>query len=236
MQKLQYKPVKSKRFGSDKETISVRTVSHGKINIADIKRVLGRSITGISSGMIDVVIEALQHILEEQLANGTTVDLGLFDVSLSIRGSLSSDDESIDIKSGKHSIKVIVRPTVRLLNFLKDNLEFEKDLNPNYSLVIQSFQNANTGSVDSFRPAQVCELKGYKMKLNKNSTEDGVYLVDFNSGVETKTQLIGQGTHRKLCFYVPENLPMGTYKVMIKSTITGSLKVGEYTQSITCTQ
>ncbi len=234
MQKLLYKPVTHKRFGTDQEITSIKTLSHGRITIDDISRKLGRSIIGISEGTIRTVIEALQNTLEEYLVGGNTVEMGIFSVSLSIRGNLEHIEDSIDIASGKHSVKVVTKPTKRLVNFLKENIQFEKDSRPNEALYIKSFKNLNTNSLDTFSPLQVCELKGYKLGLKKGVAEDGVYLVNIATEQEYKITLTTENTHRRICFYVPQDISAGTYRLLVKSTISGSPKAGNFKAPIYC--
>ncbi len=201
-------------------------------NLEDIKRHLGRSIIGISSGTISTIVEAFQTIIEEKLSEGNKVDLGFIRLSLNIKGILK-EDEPIDIRNGKNTIHIISKPSNSLINFVKDSVHFEISHVPNQPLQIQTFTNKNTNQLDKIYSGAVCEVLGYKLKMQPIES-NGIYFVHNTLLDEYKVTSIILATHRKIQFIVPTKMPVGNYKMILRSSYYGNLKMKEYTNLIEC--
>lgn len=157
----------------------------------------------------------LQQSLIGALGRGNRVEtpVGTFSISLGV--GTRNEDGTFDLKS--ENARVNFRPSVELLEAVRDRIEFVEDATVSTQRpMIECLENrSNAGCTDTVRPAELIYLRGKNLNFNHASPVEGVFFIA-EDGAETRVATYGKSGARQVIFVVPGLTP-GTYTLELRA-------------------
>jgi hypothetical protein len=186
------------------------------VNIATKRR------TDLNPTTLRSSLDILKEIAIEQIANGSSVQFGLGFFNLGIKGVFIGDHAQWDPAVNKLHVKVTasvdVREVVKKVHVKVRGMASS-------GTFVNTLLDKSSGEENSIlTPGGGVNLTGVKIKIAGESDENGIRLIDQNSGTEypipMETVLINDP--KKVTFIVPADLPVGDYKLSLTTQYSSS--------------
>jgi hypothetical protein len=153
-----------------------------------------------------------------QVCDGFTTNLGYFTIHPNVVGVFQTPNEGHDHK--KHPITFRFGALAKLRALVK-NIDVEVEGVADTSGYIMEFADVTSGAVnESYTPTGMFSLTGYKLKIEGDHPDVGVYLELVGATAKLKAGKLAENTQSKLIGTFPPG-PPGTYKIVIKTQYTG---------------
>jgi hypothetical protein len=214
MHKMRAKLYPSYLPGTDGKYIA-RTTHEATVNVEEICADAVKR--GGYDGNHDQMVKAVNHFHKEaryQLADGFSVNLEICSIHPNIGGLFANENEAHDHK--KHPIDFrfhALKPLLDLRNEIEVLIEGVADT----SGYIMEFADVTSGAVnESYTPTGMFAITGYKLKVEGDHPDVGVYLELVGATAKLKAGKLGENTSSKLIGTFPPG-PPGTYKIVIKT-------------------
>ncbi|MDR1225598.1 MAG: DUF4469 domain-containing protein, partial [Prevotellaceae bacterium] len=202
------------RFGRVVTTKSLR--EDDLINIAVRRR------TDLNATTLRASLDILKEIAIEEIANGASVQFGLGFFSLDVRGIFIGDHAHWN--PDVNSLHVKTASGVELRTAI-ENVHVNVRGMASSGTVINTLIDVMSGGEDArLTPGGGVNLTGSKIKIAGESTENGIRLIDQNSGAETPIpmEMVLVNDPKKVTFIVPHDLPAGDYKLSLTTQFSNT--------------
>nr|WP_321426976.1 DNA-binding domain-containing protein [uncultured Acetobacteroides sp.] len=134
------------------------------------------------------------------MSSGCSVQLPIVNIKPSISGRFNSPIDNFD--STRHAVNVKVTPG-EMLNSSITNLQVSRYDSVERAPVLKQFVNCFTGNSTEYNAGFIDKLIGNELKLDSTKTDEGLFLVNIESGSEVKVQHFGKITNAELMFTLP---------------------------------
>ena len=180
---------------------------------AIITRMLNRG-TLLTRTDIVAVLNNFEETINEVHLEGYVVTLPLFNTSTSISGVFESPLDSFD--GNRHKLNINLTKGAVLRNTEK-NVKFEKTNTAAPLPNIQEVKDSLSGTVNEKLTSKgVIELRGYNLKIDGDDPTCGLWIMDADTGEETKCEVFVDNKPSKIIAVLPA-LPNGSYLVKVVS-------------------
>ncbi|MDR1121816.1 MAG: DUF4469 domain-containing protein [Dysgonamonadaceae bacterium] len=200
------------RFG---RVVTTKSLHEGDlINIAVKRR------TDLSPTTLRASLDILKEIAIEEIANGASVQFGLGFFGLDVRGVFIGDHAQWNPEV--NSLHVKTAAGVELRTAIKDAHVKVLGL-ANSGTVVNTLIDKSSGEENTrLTPGGGVNLTGSKIRIAGESADNGIRLIDQNSGVEylIPIESVLVNDPKKVTFIVPANLPFGDYKLSLTTQFT----------------
>jgi hypothetical protein len=167
-------------------------------------------------------LDILKEIAIEQIANGSSVQFGLGFFSLGVKGVLIGDHPKWDPEV--NSLRVKVASSVELREVIKNVHVHVRGMASSGTFVNHLIDKSSGEENSTLTPGGGVNLTGIKIKIAGESDENGIRLIEQNSGVEypIPMETILVNDPKKVTFIVPIDLPVGDYKLSLTTQYSSS--------------
>jgi hypothetical protein len=197
-----------------------KVVNAGSMTEEDLIQFAVSRRTDLNAATLRASLEILKDAAVENIINGNTVHFGLAYFLLDVKGVFVGDHAGWDSK--KHSLTVHATPATRLRNAVK-----EASVNvlgmASTGVVINSVTDVFTGEVNQrLTPGGGVNLAGSKIKIAGEDSSVGLFLIlqETQDVISISMGSILINEPSKISFILPNDLPVGDYKLMITTQFT----------------
>ncbi|WP_423128609.1 DNA-binding domain-containing protein [Gaoshiqia sp. Z1-71] len=179
------------------------------------------------------VFEEYALAFEQLVKNGFAVNTPLFNLSLSVKGVFTREDESFN--PSVHSVKINVSPGIRLKEMVAGvNVVRVQGASPKPDPLYLDDLGSGTRN-ESLTPGNIAQLKGSRLKFDPADAAQGIFLVAAN-GSETRVATISRNKPAQVDFLVPA-LAAGTYRLEVRVSLykTNGIRTGGLPAELTVT-
>lgn len=174
---------------------------------------------------------ALKIAIKDIIEEGYRINLGLFNIGLSIKGNFADKNDEYD--ASRHSLEVMMNPGVDLRQASSQIRLTKQESRPNGPNPEHYFNPNNGESNDTLTPGGMGKLTGYRLAFDQADPRQGVFLIP-GDGTETRVEVYGKNTARELIFMIPAPLTSGDYTLQVRAVFgQESLRTGTYEEKLT---
>ncbi|MCB1144130.1 MAG: DUF4469 domain-containing protein, partial [Leptospiraceae bacterium] len=174
------------------------------------------------------VLDNLSSILQTQLANGYSIDLGFCLLRPELKGNFSSYEEKFSRK--KHRIDVSFFPGKKIIKSLK-MATARKTTNLSPTPIISHLRPVLDRGKNVFHRGDMISIVGKDLKFTETETE-GVFLLPNRSKQETRVAEYFCIKPSEVGIKIPDLLSPGTYVLVLRVFFGDTLKEEKYSEPI----
>ena len=179
-----------------------------------IDLMIGRGSTVTKAEALSV-LEEYAAAIEQLLREGQALNTPLFNLSPTIKGVFTSEDESYN--AATHTVKINVTPGKRLKQ-VANEIEVQRvaGVSPQPDLLYVDDLGSGTRS-EQLTPGNIARLKGSRLKFDPTDPLQGIFLVS-EANAETRISTVSRNKPAQLDFLVPAVAP-GLYKLVVRTLL-----------------
>ena len=161
------------------------------------------------------VLEEYTAAFEQLVQNGYAINTPLFNLSPSIKGVFTGEDESFN--SSIHSVKINVSPGIRLKQIAPlVTVKRVQGTSPQPDLLYLDDLGSGTRN-EQLTSGNIAQLKGSRLKFDPSDPDQGVFLIS-ETNQEFRVNTVSRNKPAQVDFLVPE-LGSGTYRLELRSVL-----------------
>jgi hypothetical protein len=209
-------------FTTRKDDRSGRVVSTGSIKIGDIIAIATGRRSDINAATMLAVYQILREVALEEVCNAKNVEFGLTHNHLGVDGVFIGDHPTWDKLKDRLVLDASACADVRKAI---ESIDVEILGMASSGMFINTLIDVTSSEINErITPGGGVNLTGVKIKIAGDAAENGIYLTDINSEIDTKiaTNAILINDPSKISFIVPADLPAGDYKLKITTQYASS--------------
>jgi hypothetical protein len=170
---------------------------------------------------IVAVLNGLEETVAEALAEGSTVNLPLFNTSFSISGVFDGPMDSFD--GSRHKLNINLTKG-SLLREAEKSVALEKTGSSTPLPQIQEVKDSLSGLLNQqLTPNGVVELRGYNLRIAGDDPACGLWFVPQAGAGEVQAVTLIENKPSKIIAMIPALTP-GSYQVKVVTQFSGSSK------------
>lgn len=179
-----------------------------------IDLMIGRGSTVTKAEALSV-LEEYAAAIEQLLREGQALNTPLFNLSPTIKGVFTSEDESYN--AATHTVKINVTPGKRLKQ-VANEIEVQRVAggSPQPDLLYVDDLGSGTRN-EQLTPGNIARLKGSRLKFDPTDPLQGIFLVS-EANAETRISTVSRNKPAQLDFLVPAVAP-GLYKLVVRTLL-----------------
>ncbi len=179
-----------------------------------IDLMIGRGSTVTKAEALSV-LEEYAAAIEQLLREGQALNTPLFNLSPTIKGVFTSEDESYN--AATHTVKINVTPGKRLKQ-VANEIEVQRvaGVSPQPDLLYVDDLGSGTRN-EQLTPGNIARLKGSRLKFDPTDPLQGIFLVS-EANEETRISTVSRNKPAQLDFLVPALAP-GLYKLVVRTLL-----------------
>lgn len=179
-----------------------------------IDLMIGRGSTVTKAEALSV-LEEYAAAIEQLLREGQALNTPLFNLSPTIKGVFTSEDESYN--AATHTVKINVTPGKRLKQ-VANEIEVQRvaGVSPQPDLLYVDDLGSGTRN-EQLTPGNIARLKGSRLKFDPTDPLQGIFLVS-EANAETRISTVSRNKPAQLDFLVPAVAP-GLYKLVVRTLL-----------------
>ena len=194
-----------------------QVVISNTVTVDDLIKKVVASRTDLNAATLKNAFELIKDAALSEILNGASVHFGLSRHSLSVRGVFKGDLAQWDPQC--HALEVNAVPSAELRNGVKQVKVIVRGKAASGTR-INTVTDLSTGQCNTrLTPGGGLHIKGHKLKLVGNPTQNGFTLTHLSSGetfhVGAAQLLVNMPT--ELMFVVPTPLPAGQYRLALST-------------------
>ena len=207
-------PFRKKEYMATVRPDRISTLDHLLQNMAERSH---RYSAAELKGIFSLFLETVAYLLKD----GQHIHLPFLKITTSISGKFTDEKDLFNPK--RHRVNVNVNPGKELAVLVREiKVQKVKPSRPNpWIRSIQSYTPFGNGILVVGRPA---EIKGMHLKIDESHPEQGLFLVAAGRPNIRITELF-HNLSTRLLFQVPEDVPDGEYRLMIRTTVGNSTEL-----------
>lgn len=201
-----------------------RTVLNGSLTGKGLINALSFGST-VTSTDIKAVLDRLENVVAEQMAQGRSVNLGFVTLRPMIKGSFLTPDESF--QKDKHRILVRANPSSKLVSYVNHEGSTAR-INPqSISPVLNSWSNLSVEGMLNPMPGQLLEARGNRLRFDKADLAQGLFILRGDGSV-VRVNEYSRISGNRLGFKLPEALEPGeSIRLKVTALFGSSIRSGE---------
>ena len=160
-------------------------------------------------------IEEYISAIEQLVKDGHNINTPLFNLSLSIKGVFTNEEENFN--SAIHSVRINLTPGIRLKEMAANvSVSRVQAAQPLPSPMYLDDLGSGTRN-DTLTPGSIAQLKGSRLKFDASDAAQGIFLIAADKS-EIKVSPVSHNKPAQIDFLVP-SLPAGTYILEIRTIL-----------------
>ncbi|HNF27564.1 MAG TPA: DNA-binding domain-containing protein [Leptospiraceae bacterium] len=225
---IKYSLVKSRLSTSERAPYVARTVQSDAVSFEDFIRALSFGSTATAAD-VRAVMENLERVCTENLAQGRSINLGFCILKSAIKGHFTGPEDSFSEEKNWIKIRSKFSPS------------FEKKVSLAAKMgriagvktvpVVTSLVNHTATVENKIRAADLMTLRGENLKFDSTAPEQGIFFS--GNGGEVKVTEYSLVKAKSAIFKIPAGLNSGSsYKLLVRNLFGKELRTGEMDSSI----
>ncbi len=220
---VQYTVLKNRLSSSGLAPYLPKTLQEGSVSFEQFIKALAYGSTATAAD-VKAVMENLERVTIENLAQGRSVNLGFCTMRLMVKGSFPNPEASFSAENNWIEISYASNPTFQKKVTAEAKIQ-RVSRNKTIPLLL-SVENHTSGLETSIGAGDLISLHGQNMKFDKTSANVGVFFE--TAGVEQRVSEYSQVSGKVISFKVPSGLLVGeSYKLKLKNIFGQELRTGE---------
>ena len=201
-----------------------------------VKRIMARN-TGLSQVQVKSSFDEIVKEICLIIADGGAINSSLLKAQPSIAGVFHGASDVYDAK--RHSVKINLTAGASVRKALED-VKLQKTQTAEIIPFITEVSDVMSDTVnDQITPGGVIEIRGGRLKLATENTDNGVFLID-EAGQAVKLPKVMENKPARLIAIMPADLPQGTYTLEVRTSLSSStnkegktIKKGRFLKELT---
>lgn len=215
--------LKNKLITSVQAPYLAKTMLDGALNYENTLKALAYGSTATLAD-IKAVLENVERVCIENLAQGRSVNLGFCSLRPQVKGKFQSPEDSFSQDKNWIDVTLIPSPL-----FCKKVTLEAKTLRVSLTKALPTLtvlENHTSGSSSILANGELITLRGENLRFDKSEPLLGVFFE--KEGIETKAIEYSQISSRTVSFKIPGGLSSGeNYKLLLKNKFGSEIRVGE---------
>ncbi|WOO41508.1 DNA-binding domain-containing protein [Rubellicoccus peritrichatus] len=186
-----------------------------------VERMMEQGSTITEADVRAVLLEAIRAV-KSLLLDGQRINInGLVHIWPSIKGRFDGDVDSYD--ASRHELNLNTTADRGLIDELRTAAVLEKDTVLEASPQLRRYVDNASGSVNAtMTPGMIGQITGKLLDFDQVQADEGLFLIDALTDVETKVAYIQKNTATDTVFLVPDTLTADTqYQVELRTRLFG---------------
>lgn len=200
-----------------------KTMLDGALNYENTLKALAYGSTATLAD-IKAVLENIERVCIENLAQGRSVNLGFCSLRPQVKGVFQSPEDSFS--KDKNWIAVTIIPSPLFCKKVTLEAKTLRVAQVKTLPLLTVLENHTSGSNSTLANGELISLRGENLRFDKSEPLLGVFFE--KDGLETKAIEYSQISGKSVSFKTPVGLISGqTYKVKLKNKFGSDIRVGE---------
>lgn len=218
---------------TDPDDYMARVASLGVVDEAQIiDDMLGMGTT-LDRPDLEGTLRLYHRAIQQRLIGGFQVATPSSRYSLSLRGVFDGSEDSYD--PARHQIDVAVNTGGELREFIRKNIDLEKDATREVTPQPKDYIDIASGDERNsiLTPGGMGRLAGVFLKFDPTDEAQGVFFIQ--DGTATRVTQVGRNKPGELLFVVPDSLTAGDYTLEVRTSLStpDDLKRGRLSHTLT---
>jgi hypothetical protein len=211
---IKYTLAKSTFRGNNSPEYIARTLASNRISPEELYSQMSFGST-ITVADIRAVMETLQHMVIENLANGNSVDTGFIQFKAYVKGGFETLNSSY--QRGKNQIAVRARLSSKIKTEVESRARVEQVEKTAKNPIIDKFVNHSREEDHRIMSGDLCSIRGKRLQIPSKDGKMGVFIVHETDGREIRIDEITTDHRNRLIFSIPRGLKPGNYTLIVRS-------------------
>ncbi len=174
-----------------------------------------------SAAELHGILTLFLETVNDHLQKNHHIHLPFLKITTSISGKFADEQDRFDPK--RHRVNVKVNPGKELTAFTKQ-LKVQKVSPTRPTPCIRSVWTFNQLGSQTATPGEAVEIKGMHLKIDKSDPRQGLFLTGAGLPNLHITRLY-HNLSTRLFFEMPQDVPAGEYRFMIRTTVGNSTEL-----------
>jgi hypothetical protein len=225
---MRYKILENKLVQGEEENYMPRMVLNGTLSDEKLIESISFGST-VTPPDCKAVLACLERVVADSLASGLSVNLGFINLKPSIKGKFSALDEPF--MKGKHKIRVTAVASGRLIRAVTEKANPSRVSSVTPGPEILRMHNSTLERPRVIRSGDLMELRGLRLKFNKEDTNVGVFFLK-EDGSRIRAAEYSLINNTLVTFKAPEGLEWNQPLVLeVKSYFGSEIRTGRFKKS-----
>jgi hypothetical protein len=164
---------------------------------------------------IRAVMETLQHVIVENLANGNSVDTGFIHFKAYVRGGFESPNTAF--QKGRNRISVKAKLSTKIKSEVESRAKVEQIEKTDKNPVIDKFVNHSRSESNRIQSGDLCSISGKRLSCHSDNDDAGIFIIHEKDKNEIRIDEITRDHKNRLIFSMPQGLNPGNYTLIVRS-------------------
>ena len=228
--KVKYKIVPSS-FSNGTQKYHASVEAYKSLGLEDIIDEMEFRHSSLTTSDMVALFDDFGRTVIKRIQEGDRVNIDLFQISLSIKGTFTGPDDQFE--AGRHKVRVCISPSRTFTAAVTQDVRVEKQ--PSEQPVPQpqwyfNLEGSEPNTVLS--PTHMARLKGERLNFDQDDPQQGLFIVPVNgqSGSEPiRVTRFSRATRGEITFRVPDELTPGLYRLEVRALFGATdLRTGIY--------
>lgn len=221
---LRYYLFKNKLSTAEEIPYLPRTVLNGSLSGSSLIEAICKGTTVTSSDCL-AVLESLGIVIQENLSQGRSVNLGFLSLKPSVTGTFVSPLEPF--QRDKHRIQVRISASSGLVKMVNLKASPARIQATKSEPILTSWENYSSGIPNEISVGDLVEFRGAKLKFDKIELTQGLFFLK-PDGSEIRATEYSKVTGNSITCKIPEGFaPEESVRVQVRALFGNSLRSGE---------
>ncbi|MCB9101032.1 MAG: DUF4469 domain-containing protein [Anaerolineales bacterium] len=230
--KVKYKLL-PKTFSNDDKSYRAAVEAYKSLSLEDIIQEMEFRHSSLTTADMVALFEDFSRTIVKRIIEGDRVNLDLFQLSLSIKGTFIDQDDQFD--SSRHKVRVCISASRAFQRTVTQSVRVEKQLSELPTPKLEWFFNLEGSEPNTvLSPTHMARIKGERLAFDQNDPRQGLFIMPVNdsgqqSNSEIRVDRFSQATRGQLVFRVPDGLAPGFYRLEVRAIFgTNNLRTGAF--------
>lgn len=225
---IKYSLVKSTLATSAETPYMARTVQSGTLSFEEFIKALSYGSTATAAD-VRAVLENLERVCTENLAQGRGINMGFCILKPSIKGHFSGPDDAFSEE--KNWIKIRSQFSSAFQKKVTQEAKTSRIAGVKTLPIVAGLLNHTGTAENKIKAADLVTVRGENLKFDAGAAEQGIFFS--GNGTELKVTEVSQVKSKSVTFKAPAGLNSGSsYKILVRNLFGKELRTGEMDSSI----
>ena len=218
--KIKYKLIPN-TFTKDNKSYRAAVEAYKSLTLEDIIQEMEFRHSSLTTADMVALFEDFSRTIIKRIIEGDRINTDLFQLSLSIKGTFTDQDDQFD--ASRHKVRVCINASRAFQDTVAQSVRVEKQPGALPLPKLEWFFNLEGSAPNSeLSPTHMARIKGERLAFDQNDPQQGVFIVPVNSGSPSsngaiRVEHVSVATRGQLIFRVPDNLPPGFYRLEVRA-------------------
>ncbi|MBN1646777.1 MAG: DUF4469 domain-containing protein [Spirochaetales bacterium] len=218
--------------GAEEGTWYGKINSRGKVTEDGLIRDMLRMNSTVTRQEVKAVLDLLFEALKTRVSEGYNVYTRIFRTFLSMQGVFNDAKDEFD--PNRHQIRLHVKESADLKNFIKKDLLLEKSVADERAPRIMSLYDfASDSTNDRLTAGNVATISGKNLFFDADDENQGVFFINEENPAGIRGAEFRSITGLNATFMVPQDLTAGSYTVETRCGFGTIIRTARLTDQVT---